>query len=358
MLELSQVPRVTFHLSLNVSDLRRSVAFYRGVFGQEPAKLHDDYAKFEIQEPPVIFSLVPRRPGAGGSLSHVGIRLADTDAVRAFGARLTAASICTQAQEGTVCGYARQNKIGVKDPDGTFWEFYTVEEDVLPEELRPTANEPIAAPAIEAAPIVWEYYITEPCPERIPHPDASLDEVRLTGLFNSAMTDTERAKLLHEAGRVLKPGGKVTTHGLMGNRPMSTSTPKLPGLAALVSRVPWHVEVIDQLRAAGFVGVQAVKFTDRAWFVHDGVEMREVKYVAWRPESQANGPVCEVVYRGPFKQCSADGGHVFPRGRRVTVPQSVAGQLRLGPSADHFIFLDDAEGSICTPTPASQGGRP
>jgi len=58
-------PPVKFHLSLNVSDLSRSVAFYRALFGCEPAKRHDDYAKFELDEPPVVFSLVPRAAGSG-----------------------------------------------------------------------------------------------------------------------------------------------------------------------------------------------------------------------------------------------------------------------------------------------------
>ena len=50
---------VLFHLSLNVADLRRSIAFYRVLFGVEPAKCHDDYAKFDLADPPVVFSLVP-----------------------------------------------------------------------------------------------------------------------------------------------------------------------------------------------------------------------------------------------------------------------------------------------------------
>jgi catechol 2,3-dioxygenase-like lactoylglutathione lyase family enzyme len=43
-----------FHASLNVSDLDRSVAFYRVLFGLEPAKVKSNYAKFELTEPPLV----------------------------------------------------------------------------------------------------------------------------------------------------------------------------------------------------------------------------------------------------------------------------------------------------------------
>ena len=48
-----------FHASLNVSDLDRSIAFYRVLFGLEPAKVKSNYAKFELAEPPLVLSLIP-----------------------------------------------------------------------------------------------------------------------------------------------------------------------------------------------------------------------------------------------------------------------------------------------------------
>src|SRR5262249_4940155 len=66
------------HLSLTVSDLPRAVQFYRLLFGKEPAKHHPDYAKFEVDEPPLVLSLQPNRHTAGGALNHVGLRLPDS----------------------------------------------------------------------------------------------------------------------------------------------------------------------------------------------------------------------------------------------------------------------------------------
>jgi len=336
-----------FHLSLNVSDLTRAINFYRVLFDQEPAKWHDDYAKFEIEDPPVIFSLVPRKPGPGGSLSHVGLRVANPQLIDTYRSRLEAAGLSTECQEGTVCGYARQNKVWVKDPDGTFWEIYHVEEDVLPETVRTSLAGPSACREEPVEPVVWEHYVTEPVPERVPHDDASLDEVRLTGTFNAGLSATILRTILGESFRVLKPGGKVVTHGLMADRAFPGPQPKLPGLAAMVASIPVDSEPAAYFRAAGFVGLQIAKFTDRAWFVHDGVEMREVKILAWKPETQEAGEMRQVLYKGPFREACVDGGHVFPRGQRVTVPLNVWNQLRLGASADHFVFLDVADKAGC-----------
>ena len=53
--------------------------FYRVLFDMEPAKCHDDYAKFEIALPPVVFSLVPHTVGKDGLRSRVGLTLSSPD---------------------------------------------------------------------------------------------------------------------------------------------------------------------------------------------------------------------------------------------------------------------------------------
>ena len=163
---------IKFHLSLNVGDLGRSIAFYRVLFGHEPAKRHDDYAKFELDDPPVVFSLVPRAAGSGGVLSHLGLRVADAAAIQAVRQRLEAAGVCTQEQNGTVCGYARQDKLWARDPDGNFWEVYVLEEDVDPASVRRSLEGPAARREPEPGPVVWEHYLTEkltgPAPPRAP----------------------------------------------------------------------------------------------------------------------------------------------------------------------------------------------
>jgi catechol 2,3-dioxygenase-like lactoylglutathione lyase family enzyme len=341
MAELPVVePAITFHLSLNVTDLGRSIDFYRVLFGVEPAKRHDDYAKFELENPPVIFSLVPRAPGPGGSLSHLGFRVADADEMRRTQERLHAAGVCTQDQNGTVCGFVRQDKVWCRDPDGNFWELYVVEEDVEPALVRRSLEGPAARLEAPAGPAAWEHFLTNPVKGRVAHADGSVDEVRLTGTFNAPPDETTPGLVVREAFRILKPGGKVVTHGLMGDRPLPGAQPDLPGLAAMVAHVPARDEVVSALRSAGFVNVQAVKLTEKAWFLHDGIGLREVKLVAWKPMSQQDGETRQLLYKGPFAQATADGGWAFPRGRRVTVPAAVWHSLRLGAAADQFLFFE------------------
>jgi catechol 2,3-dioxygenase-like lactoylglutathione lyase family enzyme len=337
---------IKFHLSLNVADLGRSVAFYRVLFGREPAKRHDDYAKFELDDPPVVFSLTPRAAGTGGVLSHLGLHVADAAAIEEARRRLEAAGVCTQEQCGTVCGYARQDKLWVKDPDGNFWEVYVLGEEVDPATVRRSVEGPAARLEPPPGPVVWEHYLTEPLRGPAPHADDSVDEVRLTGAFNADLGEAGHRFLVAEAARVLKPGGKVVTHGLMADRPFAGAQPRLPGLAALVARVPVQTEPLDAFRAAGFVGAQLVKYTEKPWFVHAGAELREVKVVAWKPDAVEGGERT-VLYKGPFREARADGGWVFPRGVRVGIPEAVWRQLRLGAAAEQFLFLEPGVGSAC-----------
>jgi extradiol dioxygenase family protein len=343
---------VRFHLSLNVPDLARAVEFYALLFGTPPAKRHADYAKFDLDDPPVVFSLVPQAPGPGATLSHLGLRVASDDTIRAFRERLEAAGVCCERQDGTTCGYARQNKLWVQDPFGNFWEVYRVEEDVRPEAVRTSLDGKAAradGPACGSHPAgeaVWEHFVTHPLPDRVPHADGTVDEVRLTGTFNAGLSADERAFVVAEAARVLRPGGKVVTHGLMADRPFAGDQPKLPGLAAMVSRVPVQTEPAEAFVRAGFVGVQVVKYTDKAWFAHAGAELREVKLVAWKPRPAGDGPRA-VLYKGPFAAATADGGHRFERGRRTAVSAAVWEQLRLGPAAEQFLFFEPGAGAGC-----------
>jgi catechol 2,3-dioxygenase-like lactoylglutathione lyase family enzyme len=116
-------------LALNVNDLNESIAFYRKLFGTEPAKLRPGYANFAIAEPPLKLILM-ENPGQGGSLNHLGVEVADTGAVDAEQARLAAAGLASAEQRDTTCCYARQDKFWVEGaPNGEQWEIYAVLED-------------------------------------------------------------------------------------------------------------------------------------------------------------------------------------------------------------------------------------
>src|SRR5262245_1688545 len=97
-----------FHASLNVSNLDRSIAFYRALLGVEPGKVRADYAKFELAEPALVLSLVPGRPGGGGALNHAGLRVRTAAELVAVQQRLEAAGMPTRREDGVECCYAKQ----------------------------------------------------------------------------------------------------------------------------------------------------------------------------------------------------------------------------------------------------------
>jgi len=113
-------------LAINVNDLAESVAFYSKLFGAEPAKIRPGYANFAITEPPLKLVLL-ENPGQGGTLNHLGVEVADTDAVGAEQDRLAAAGLASSDERDTTCCYARQDKFWVEGtPNGEQWEIYTV----------------------------------------------------------------------------------------------------------------------------------------------------------------------------------------------------------------------------------------
>ncbi len=320
-----------FHLSLNVAELGRSIAFYRVLFGVEPAKCHDDYAKFELEEPPVVFSLVPQKALVGGALSKIGLRLADAEAVAAARQRLQAAGVLTQ--DPACCNPSV--RFYAADPDLNYWEVYTGAEAAAPGPAPTVSERTASAPG--SGPVVWEHFVTQGAPARIPHEDASVDEVRLTGTFNAALDEAARTALIREAYRVLRPGGKVLVHGLVGDRPFPGAQPQLPGLAAMVARVPAQTEPVTALTAAGFGGTQFVKLSEKPWFTVDGVELREAKLIAWKPTAAEAGPR-HVLYRGPFRE-AVEAGTVFPRGQQVAVSAATWEVLQKGAAAEQFLFI-------------------
>jgi catechol 2,3-dioxygenase-like lactoylglutathione lyase family enzyme len=330
---------IRFHLSLNVADLKRSVEFFRVLFGREPAKLRHDYAKFEPDDPPLVLSLEPQARPTGGPLNHVGFRLPDVPSLVAMQERLERAGIRSQREDGVECCYAKQTKFWVHDPDGTLWEIYTLDADIEHRGEGQRQEVVMANAPAKREDVVWEHRMGSPVPARIPLDDGAAEEVRLRGTFNLPMPADARRALINEALRVLRPGGRLFVHVLTGERPVDG--PQLPGPAAAVRVVPLESEPVQLLTQAGLANVRMLKFDAHPCFVRDGVAMRELQLEGWKP-AEDDEPTAEVLYKGPFREVTDAAGRRFPCGQRVAVPADIADALRYGEMAGQFVVFKKA----------------
>ena len=351
------IPPVRFHLSLNVSDLPAAVAFFEKVLGQPAAKHRADYAKFELDSPPLVFSLEPRSPANYGSLNHVGFRFADAQSLVDVQRRLEAAGIVTQREEGVECCYAKQTKFWVHDLDQRLWEFYILEGDLdhrgagqsrdkmglTDRETAPvqlgsalTGNAQTgSAAAVPPAAVVWEHRMGTPF---VPAA-ADCDEVRLRGTFNVPVTEEQARQQLAVAFDSLRPGGSLLVHVLTAESPVEGEL-QLPGRASYVKHAPVRTELMQWLEESGFVDLQLVTFRSGACFEHDGQPLRETQIRALRPAVESEES-CTIVFKGPCRELTDDDGTCWRRGLAARVPRSRWSQLQASPLGAMFVELPE-----------------
>ena len=114
-------------LALNVTDIDAATAFYRDLFGAEPAKLRPGYANFEIAEPPLKLVLF-QNPDAASPLNHLGVEVATPAQVLEAAGRFAASGLPHTMTEADRCCHAVQDKVWVEAPDVPLgaWEVYAV----------------------------------------------------------------------------------------------------------------------------------------------------------------------------------------------------------------------------------------
>jgi catechol-2,3-dioxygenase len=110
------------HIHLAVTDLTKSISFYNALFGSEPTKQKEDYAKWQLDDPRINFAISTRADTKG--VDHLGIQVDNKDELEALRAQMSAANISTHSDGETTCCYAKSEKSWIADPDGTAWEAY------------------------------------------------------------------------------------------------------------------------------------------------------------------------------------------------------------------------------------------
>lgn len=116
------------HISLNVSHIDQSVAFYQKAFGVTATKRRPGYAKFDLQIPALNLTM-QEAPRTGVNASHFGVQVMSTDDVLEAKNRFEAAGLKTFTEQDAACCYAVQDKVWIEDPDGNSWEVFVVKGD-------------------------------------------------------------------------------------------------------------------------------------------------------------------------------------------------------------------------------------
>ncbi len=128
-----------FHLHVGVKDLNQSIQFYSTLFGQQPAKVKEDYAKWMLDDPRINFA-ISTRVNSGG-VDHLGIQVDEPSELHELTERLKKADLGLYDQGTTTCCYAESEKAWVKDPSGIAWEAYHTMSDVeVFSEKKPAAT--------------------------------------------------------------------------------------------------------------------------------------------------------------------------------------------------------------------------
>jgi len=111
-----------FHVHVAVSDLDKSIAFYSAMFGEQPAVVKPDYAKWMLDDPRINFAISHR--GQAPGVNHLGMQAESDEELEAIHANLQKANTAVVAEKDAHCCYAKSDKYWVTDPQGIAWESF------------------------------------------------------------------------------------------------------------------------------------------------------------------------------------------------------------------------------------------
>jgi len=110
------------HIHVAVDNIERSIVFYNALFGQEPTKIKDDYAKWMLNDPRVNFAISNHNEKLG--VNHLGLQVDAAEELTAVRGRMKKADMAMFDEGKTECCYAQSDKSWVQDPAGIPWEAF------------------------------------------------------------------------------------------------------------------------------------------------------------------------------------------------------------------------------------------
>lgn len=114
------------HVSLSVKDIEQSIRFYTHLFAAHPTVQRDDYAKWQLEDPRVNFSILAAADMPG--LNHLGIQTESEAELHELHNRMR--GDLSEIKQTTCC-YAQSEKGWAHDPQGIAWEGFFTDRDGL-----------------------------------------------------------------------------------------------------------------------------------------------------------------------------------------------------------------------------------
>lgn len=114
------------HVSLSVSDLEKSRAFYTAMFGSDPTMEREHYVQWELDDPSVNFVIEDGTSKLG--LTHLGVQASDQTELDQQFDRVAKTDSEVLGEGESECCFAKSTKNWVVDPDGIPWESFLTHE--------------------------------------------------------------------------------------------------------------------------------------------------------------------------------------------------------------------------------------
>jgi len=170
--------------------------------------------------------------------------------------------------------------------------------------------------------------------------DNSVDLVVSNCVLN-LVHDSDKAKMIDEIFRVVKPGGRVAISDIVSDEYVPQHLKDDATLwSGCISGALQEQEMLDAFVKAGFVAVAYDKWEGEPWQVVEDIEFRSVTITATKPKDEPCLDVGHaVIYRGPYSEVYDDEGHVYPRGHRIATCARSFELMTQGVYGDDFIGI-------------------